>query len=79
MHGDALKVRTRAPALDGRANAAVVGALARYLDLPASRVVLHSGRSSRRKTVLVSGLSLGTAEHRLSVALGRTANGPPGD
>ncbi len=79
MHGDALKVRTRAPARDGRANAAAVRVLARYLGLPVSGVVLRSGLSSRRKTVLVSGLSLDATESRLSAAVGGSAHGPAQD
>ena len=78
MHGDALKVRTRAPAQAGRANEAVLELLARCLGVPVSRLVLRSGRTSRRKTVLVSGLSLDATEGRLAAALGGEAHGRPG-
>jgi len=56
----ALKVRVQAPALDGRANEAVCAHLATRLGLPRRAVVLESGSRSRRKRVLVTGLS-GTA------------------
>lgn len=48
-HGDALKLKVRAPARDGRANAAVRDMLARILDIPTSRIELTSGHSSRNK------------------------------
>jgi hypothetical protein len=54
-HGDALKVRLAAAAIDGRANAALVGLIAQRLDVPRAAVVIRSGEKSRRKLLLVSG------------------------
>lgn len=64
LHGDALKVRLAAPALDGRANAALVAFVAQRLDLRKSLVELKSGQKSRRKLLLVTGAPA-DAEQRL--------------
>lgn len=58
VHGDALKVRIQAPPVDGAANKALIAFLATQLDLPRSALTLQSGHASRRKTVLIRGLSL---------------------
>ncbi|MEM9491005.1 MAG: DUF167 family protein [Myxococcota bacterium] len=55
--GDRLKLAVTAPPVDGKANAAVVAALAAVLDLPRRDLEVISGHSSRRKTVLVRGQS----------------------
>jgi len=52
-HGDALKVRLAARAVDGRANAALVRYLADCFGVPARGVVLEHGESSRRKVVRI--------------------------
>ncbi|MEF8754889.1 MAG: DUF167 domain-containing protein [Accumulibacter sp.] len=54
-HGDALKVRLAAAAVDGRANAALVDLIAQRLDVPRSAVAIRSGERSRRKLLLVAG------------------------
>lgn len=51
LHGDALRLRLAAPALDGRANAALLAWLAATLGLPRRAVRLHAGNSARRKRV----------------------------
>ena len=48
-HGDALKVAVTAPPVDGRANDAVVRAVARALRVPPSAVTLVAGAKSRDK------------------------------
>jgi uncharacterized protein YggU (UPF0235/DUF167 family) len=53
-----LRARVSAPPVDGRANEALEQMLAVALDLPASAVRVVAGRTSRRKQVEVSGLSL---------------------
>ena len=50
-HGDALKLRIAAPAVDGRANAALAGFIGGAFGVAASRVVLRQGASGRRKLV----------------------------
>jgi uncharacterized protein (TIGR00251 family) len=49
-HGDALKVRIAARAVEGAANAALVEFIAQIAGLPKSRVRLLRGDKSRRKT-----------------------------
>lgn len=53
LHGDALKLRISARAVEGAANAAVLDFLAGWLDLPKRDVKLLRGEKSRRKTVWV--------------------------
>jgi uncharacterized protein (TIGR00251 family) len=55
LHGDALKIRLAAPALDGRANECLVGFLANSLGVKLAQVNLVSGDKSRRKVVSVTG------------------------
>ena len=55
LHGDALKVRIAAPAVDNKANAALVEFLSEILNVPRSTVSIRQGASSRRKVVEVSG------------------------
>ena len=50
-----LKVRVRASAEGGEANRAVMGLLAKALDLPKGRVRLLSGATSRMKQVAIDG------------------------
>jgi uncharacterized protein (TIGR00251 family) len=54
LHGDRLKVRIGAPALDGRANAALERHLADALGVPRSAVRVVKGERSRDKVVAVS-------------------------
>lgn len=63
--GDALKVRVRAPAEAGRANAAVVRVVAEALGLPAGAVRITSGASSPKKTLEIDGLDLETLRARV--------------
>jgi uncharacterized protein (TIGR00251 family) len=54
-HAGALEVRVREPAQDGRANAAVIAALAGALEVARADVELVGGLQSRRKRVRVRG------------------------
>jgi uncharacterized protein len=69
VHGNALKVRVRAPATSGQANEAVLSLLAKELSVPATALTLTSGASSRDKRVLFAGLSAAELEKRLAGAL----------
>ena len=55
--GGALKVRLRAPALEDRANEALIEFLAHLLKRPKSAVRILSGERSRTKRIEVSGLT----------------------
>jgi uncharacterized protein (TIGR00251 family) len=54
-HGDALKIRIAAPAVDNRANAALVEFLSEELGVPRSSITIRRGATSRRKIVEVTG------------------------
>ena len=56
-HGGALKIKLRAPAVEGKANAALVRFLAEQLKLPQNAIVLKRGEKSRAKTIEIHGLS----------------------
>jgi uncharacterized protein len=61
LHGDRLKIRIAAPALDGRANEALTAFIADRLGIPKSRVTVAKGAQSREKRVSVAGDSDPTA------------------
>ena len=53
----AIGCRVSAPAVDGRANRAVLHLLAAKLDLPVSSLSVRSGLASTQKRVLATGLA----------------------
>jgi uncharacterized protein len=61
-HGETLKVRVAAPALEHRANTLLIEFLRKKLDVPASRVIIARGARGRRKAVEI--LSPGDAALR---------------
>lgn len=54
LYGDALKVRLKAPPVEGRANRALQEFLADQLEVPRQAVEILSGHTSRRKVVRVA-------------------------
>ena len=56
-HGGAIKIKLRAPAVEGKANAALISFLAGRLNVPARTIVLLRGHKSRDKLVRFDGLS----------------------
>ena len=54
----ALKVRLKAPPVEGQANEALRRFLAERLNIPRAAVTILSGESSRRKRVAVNGVKL---------------------
>ena len=54
-HGGRIKVRLRAPPVEGRANDALVEFLAAYFEVPRRNVRITAGLKSRRKRVIVDG------------------------
>ncbi len=67
MHGDAIKVRLRARAVDGKANSALIAFLAAHLGVARSQVAIKSGASSRIKTIAVEGIDSKELATRLGV------------
>jgi uncharacterized protein (TIGR00251 family) len=55
---DTLKIRLKAPPVDGKANTELCRFLAASLDLPKNAVTLISGTSTRQKRVRITGLTL---------------------
>jgi uncharacterized protein len=58
VHGNALKVRVAAPALEDRANDALVEFLAERFGVPKRNVTLLSGHKSREKRFSIAGATL---------------------
>ena len=50
-HADALKIRVAAPALDNKANAALIDFLHQWFKLPSSHIRISQGTRGRRKIV----------------------------
>jgi uncharacterized protein len=75
LHGSALKIKVQARAVEGAANAALIGFLAGELQVPRGRCVLVSGERSREKRVLVQAAPRTRAEEVLRAwAQGRTSS-----
>ncbi len=55
-HGERIKVRLAARAVDGKANQALVEFLAEHYKVPKRNVRIESGLKSRRKRVVIVGL-----------------------
>ncbi|PKL68332.1 MAG: hypothetical protein CVV30_10440 [Methanomicrobiales archaeon HGW-Methanomicrobiales-1] len=53
----AIGCRVTAPALEGKANKAIVTLIAGCLDLPVSSISIQSGATSSQKRVLVTGIA----------------------
>jgi len=62
--GEVLKIRLRAPAVEGKANAAV-DYLAEILGLRLRQIVLERGDKSREKVVRVEGLTIDQIHARI--------------
>ena len=75
--GDALKVRVRAAAERGKANAAVERLIAHALDIPAASVLIVTGKTSPRKVVQINGLSESEVHKRLLHAPSPPRRQPP--
>ena len=56
-HGGAIKIKLRAPAAEGKANAALIGFLAEQLKLPRHAIGLERGERSRDKLIRIAGLT----------------------
>lgn len=68
-HGGALRVAVNAPPDKGKANAAILAVLAVALGLKPSQIALIAGETSRRKRVLLAGLTAEDAARRIEAAL----------
>lgn len=55
LHGDALKIRVAAAAVEGQANTRLLDFLRKAFKVPASRISLKHGEHARRKVVEIQG------------------------
>lgn len=55
LHGDALKIRVAAAAVEGQANTRLLNFLRQAFEVPASRITLKQGEHGRRKIVEIQG------------------------
>ncbi len=53
LHGDALKVKIKAPPVEGAANKMCIAVLAKLLNVPKSAVEILSGHNARIKRLLI--------------------------
>ena len=70
LHGEDLKVSIAAPAVDNKANLAVIAFIADVLGVPASSVSIRYGATSRRKTLEVRNGTPDIESRALSLAHG---------
>lgn len=74
LHGNALKVKVRAPPTEDRANRAVEGIVAHALGVPPRDVSVIAGRASRNKRVAVSNAALEKVSNALRHVLSSRAH-----
>jgi uncharacterized protein (TIGR00251 family) len=67
--GDAIKVKLRAPAVEGKANAALRRFLADKLSIPQRAIILERGERSRDKVIHIDGLSEEEVRSRLRATI----------
>jgi uncharacterized protein (TIGR00251 family) len=65
--GDRIKIRLAAPPVEGQANDALIRLLADLFDLARSQVIIRSGESGRRKSVVIRGITLDQALNLLDL------------
>ncbi|KTD39302.1 hypothetical protein Lnau_0069 [Legionella nautarum] len=58
IYDDALKIRLNTPAIEGRANVALLKFIARQFDVPLRQVSLVRGEKIRRKTLKIIGTAV---------------------
>ena len=69
QHGEAIKIKLRAPALEGKANAALRALLAEELKIPKRNIVLERGQQSRDKLIRIERLSEEDVQCRLGTLI----------
>ena len=74
LHGGRVRIRTKAPAVDGKANDELVRIVARAFGLVRRDVELVSGASSRRKELALGALDLTAARARLDAILAESGD-----
>ena len=67
-YGAAIKIKLRAPAVDGKANTALRSLLSKKLKIAERQIVLEYGHKSREKIIRIDGLSDEDVRSRLHKA-----------
>jgi uncharacterized protein len=67
VHNDQLKIKIKAPPVDGKANEAVVAFLSEILGIPKRQIELYKGEKSREKKVFVRGISIEDIRMKLKI------------
>ena len=67
-YGAAIKIKLRAPAVDGKANTALRSFLSKELEIAERQIVLERGHKSRDKIIRIDGLSEQEVRSRLHLA-----------
>ena len=62
--GEVLKIRLRAPAVEGKANAALIEFLAQSLGLRRGQIAVLRGEKAREKVVAVEGITMEEIKRR---------------
>ena len=66
-YGDAIKIKLRAAAVEGKANAALIRFLTEQLKLPRQSIALERGHRSRDKLIRIDGLTAEDVRTRICV------------
>ncbi len=69
LHGEAVKLAVTAAPTDGKANKAVIAFLASFFKISKSAITIKNGRQSRKKRILLAGITLDEAKKRLADVL----------
>ncbi len=70
IHGDSIKIRLKAPPVDGKANEEARRFLAKVLGIKRQQVILKTGTTSRSKSFLIKDVDLNTIEKKLGPMIG---------
>ena len=65
IKNDAVAIRLNAPAVEGKANDALIKFLSKRLGISRSRISIIKGGKNRNKLVAITGLSIEEIEHSL--------------
>jgi uncharacterized protein (TIGR00251 family) len=57
LHGERLKIRIKAPPVDGKANAELLRFIAEEFSLAKSQITIISGELGRQKTIKIEGVA----------------------
>ncbi|MBL8994159.1 MAG: YggU family protein [Spirochaetia bacterium] len=64
-HGERLKIKIKAPPVEGKANEEIVHFFSNLLCLPKNQIGFRRGEKSKSKMLLIQGLELEEVKHRL--------------